>query len=43
VIAIEAGETIIVDQDDVVRLADASGIAIISLSPNEMNSCVTSG
>lgn len=43
VIAIEAGETIIVDQAEVIRLADAAGISIVSLSTNEMKSCVTSG
>jgi UDP-2,3-diacylglucosamine hydrolase len=35
-IAIEAGETIIVDQEEVIRQADAARIAIISLSSNAM-------
>jgi UDP-2,3-diacylglucosamine hydrolase len=35
-IAIEAGETIIVDREEVIRQADAAGIAIVSLSSNEM-------
>ncbi len=35
-IAIEAGETIIVDREEVIRQADAAGIAIVSLSSSEM-------
>jgi len=35
-IAIEAGETIIVDREEVIRQADAAGIAIVSLSSSEI-------
>lgn len=38
-IAIEAGETIIVDRDEVLRQADAAGISIISLSADELELC----
>ena len=36
-IAIEAGETIIVDREEVIRQADAAGITIVSLSSSEIN------
>ena len=35
-IVIEAGETIIVDRDEVIRQADAAGIAIVSLTASEV-------
>ncbi len=35
-IAIEAGETIIVDREEVIRQADAAGITIVSLSSSEI-------
>jgi DUF1009 family protein len=38
-IAIEAGETIIVDRDEVLRQADAAGITIVCLSHSELSSC----
>jgi DUF1009 family protein len=37
VLAIEAGKTIVVDQKDVVDLANRYGLAIIALRPEEMN------
>ncbi len=36
VLAIEAGKTIVVDQDDVVALADRYGLSIIALDPSEV-------
>ncbi len=35
-IAIEAGETIIVDYEEVIRRAEEAGIAIVSLTSNEV-------
>jgi UDP-2,3-diacylglucosamine hydrolase len=37
VLAIEAGKTIVIDQADVVALADRYGLTIVALDPNEMN------
>jgi DUF1009 family protein len=36
VLAIEAGKTIVIDQPDVVRLADRYGIAIVALEPADL-------
>jgi DUF1009 family protein len=36
-IAVEAGETIIVDRDEVIRRAELAGISIISLTNDELN------
>lgn len=35
VLAIEAGKTIVIDQDDVVRAADRHGIAIVAVDPED--------
>jgi len=35
VLAIEAGKTIVIDQPDVIALADRLGLAIVALDPDE--------
>jgi DUF1009 family protein len=36
VLAIEGGQTIVIDQDEVVRQAEEAGITIVAVNPAEM-------